>query len=133
MVVDKNDEEIINNDGFLPEAEDKDFFKNVAIYVRADQEELAENPGCIEEQLEVCRAYAAEYDKIVVYEFVEKAADKGDVFSRSEIDSVRAWAFAADFSTLLVSTADRISYDNAEYEKLEHELLETGIEIVLVK
>ena len=101
-----------------------------AIYARFSTE--LQNEKSTEDQIALCRAYAARNGLNVVAIYEEKARSGASIFGRDGLTTLMEAARQNTFDTVVVEALDRLSRDMADLAGLYKRLSFLGIEIQAV-
>lgn len=103
--------------------------KRAALYARYSTD--MQNERSVEDQFELCRAYAVREGLRVVSRFSDKARSGGSMFERGDLLALLAQAQAPDrpFDVLIVEALDRLSRDMEDLAGIHKRLTFHGVEI----
>ncbi|MGE0725864.1 MAG: recombinase family protein, partial [Alphaproteobacteria bacterium] len=104
--------------------------KRVALYARYSTD--LQNDRSIDDQLALCRAYAARHDLAIVAEFNDRAISGASIQNRPGIKTLMAAAQAGGFDVVLVEQLDRVSRDQVDLPAVWRDLRHAGVELVAV-
>ena len=103
--------------------------KRAALYARYSTD--MQNERSVEDQFELCRAYAVREGLRVVSRFSDKVRSGGSMFERGDLLALLAQAQAPDrpFDVLIVEALDRLSRDMEDLAGIHKRLTFHGVEI----